>query len=316
MSAFWNYYIAGIVAVSLLALAYLLKSQSVVKVKKGEKVETLGHVWDGDLQEYNNPLPRWWIGLFYLTIVFAIGYLVLYPGFGNYAGTLGWTQEGQYQAEVKAVNAEVKPLYDKYLQKDLAAIAADPEAQKMGQNLFLTYCMQCHGSDARGAKGFPNLTDHDWLYGGTPEKIVETVNNGRQGQMPAFGAAFGEEKVKDVANYVLKLAGRKEGQGPGDYDAIRSVRGKATFDQVCVACHGGDGRGNQALGAPNLTDKVWLYGGTKATIMETITNGRKNYMPAWKEFLGEGKVHLLAGYVYGLSQRGDAVTPSREELHP
>ncbi|MFC4159424.1 cytochrome-c oxidase, cbb3-type subunit III [Chitinimonas lacunae] len=309
MSDFWNYYIAGIVILSLIALAYVLKSQSVVKVKKGEKVETLGHVWDGDLQEYNNPLPKWWIGLFYLTIVFSVGYLVFYPGLGAYPGRLGWSQEGQYRAEVVAKDAEVKPLYDKYLKQDLATIAKDPEAQKMGQNLFLTYCMQCHGSDARGAKGFPNLTDHDWLYGGTPEKIQETINAGRQGQMPAFGAAFGEEKVKDVANYVLKIAGRKEGVGPGEFDAQRAVRGKATFDQVCVACHGTEGKGSQALGAPNLTDKVWLYGGTKTTIVETITNGRKNYMPAWKEFLGEGKVHLLAGYVYGLSQRSGDTQP-------
>jgi cytochrome c oxidase cbb3-type subunit 3 len=309
ISDFWSYYIAGIVIASLVWLAYVLYTQSHLKVPKGQKVETMGHVWDGDLQEYNNPLPKWWMMMFYITLVFAAGYLVLYPGLGAYPGTKKWTKVSQYDEEVAKKDAEVKKIFDKYMQVDVATLSKDAEAHKTGQALFLTYCMQCHGSDARGAKGFPNLTDDDWLYGGTPEKIVETISGGRQGQMPAFGAAFGEEKVADVANYVLKIAGRKEGDGPGDFDVARATRGEATFKQVCVACHQPDGKGSQTIGAPNLTDKIWLYGGSKATIIETITNGRTNRMPAWKDALGEGKIHLLAAYVYGLSRNPETAQP-------
>jgi cytochrome c oxidase cbb3-type subunit 3 len=234
------------------------------------------------------------MGMFYLTIFFGIGYLALYPGLGKWAGLRGWTSVGQYKEERSQAEAKYQPLYDKYLKQDVKAVAADKEAQEMGKRLFQTYCIQCHGSDARGAKGFPNLTDNDWLYGGSPEQILQTLNAGRQGQMPAFGAAFGEEKVKDVANYVMSLSGKK-------HDAERAGRGKETFSTVCAACHGPDGKGNQAMGAPNLTDNIWLYGGTEKTIIETVTNGRANQMPAWKDFLGDGKVHLLTAYVWGLS---------------
>ncbi|MGQ5523584.1 cytochrome-c oxidase, cbb3-type subunit III [Chitinimonas sp. PSY-7] len=299
ISQFWSYWVTGIVVLSLIWLTYLLRSQSVVKLPKGQQADVTGHKWDEDLEEYNNPLPMWWMGLFYITIVTAVVYLVLYPGLGSFPGVLKWTKISQYEQESAAKEAAIKPLYDKYLKVDIVALSKDEEAHKSGQSLFLTYCMQCHGSDARGAKGFPNLTDNDWLYGGTPEKIVETINNGRSGQMPAFGAAFGEEKVKDVANYVLKLASR-------NYDAVRAGRGETTFAQVCVACHQADGKGSQLIGAPNLTDKIWLYGGSERAIIETITNGRKNRMPAWKDALGDGKVHLLAAYVYGLSHHEQA----------
>ncbi|MDK2124655.1 cytochrome-c oxidase, cbb3-type subunit III [Parachitinimonas caeni] len=299
-SGFWGIYIAAIVVISLAGLLYLLRSQSVVKLPKGQKADVTGHKWDDDLEEYNNPLPRWWMWLFYLTIFFAIGYLVLYPGLVVWKGSNNWTAAGQFKQERDKKDAEIKPLYDKFMQQDVVAVSKSTEAREIGQRLFMTYCIQCHGSDAHGAKGFPNLTDDDWLYGGSPEKIVETISNGRGGQMPAFGAQFGEEGVKDVANHVLKIAGKK-------FDAERATRGEANFKTVCAACHGPDGKGNQAIGAPNLTDKTWLYGGSETTIIETITNGRKNYMPAWKEFLGDAKVHLLAGYVYGLShQEGEA----------
>jgi cytochrome c oxidase cbb3-type subunit 3 len=269
----------------------------------------MGHVWDGDLEEYNNPLPKWWMMMFYITIIFGVGYLVLYPGLGSFPGIKHWTKVSQYNEEVAKKDAEIKPLYDKFMKVDVPSLSQDADAHKSGQALFLTYCMQCHGSDARGAKGFPNLTDTDWLYGGTPEQIVATINDGRQGVMPAFGAAFGEEKVSDVANYVLKIAGRKEGSGPGDFDAVRATRGEATFKQVCAACHQPDGKGSQIIGAPNLTDKVWLYGGSKATVIETITNGRQNRMPAWKDTLGEAKIHVLAAYVYGLSRNPETAEP-------
>ena len=299
VSGFWGVYIAVVVIVGQVGLTYLLFSQSKTTVKKGEEVQITGHIWDDDLAEYNNPLPRWWMLMFYLTLLFAAGYLTLYPGLGTWKGLRGWTAVKQYTEEKAAAEAKYQPLYDKFLKQDIKAVAADPEAQAMGKRLFQTYCVQCHGSDAKGAKGFPNLTDSDWLYGGDPKTIHTTIAGGRQGQMPAFGAAFGEEKVKDAANYVMSLSGKK-------HDAERASRGKETFAAICSACHGADGKGNQAVGAPNLTDNVWLYGGTEKTIIETITNGRNNQMPAWKDFLGDGKVHLLAAYVYGLSNNAKA----------
>lgn len=291
-SIFWDYWIAIIVIGGIVAMTLLLMSQGVVKLKKGENAEVTGHKWDGDLEEYNNPLPGWWVMMFYLTIVFSVAYLVLYPGI--WSGMWKWTSTGQHSNEVKEANSKYQHLYDKYSAMPIAAVAENKDANDMGKRLYLTYCIQCHGADARGAKGFPNLTDGDWLYGGTPEKILETLNNGRQGIMPAWGAVFGEEKVKDVANYVLQLSGKPRNE-------LRASRGAETYKQVCVACHAADGKGNQALGAPNLTDNIWLYGGSEATIIETITNGRQNMMPAWKDFLGDAKVHLLAGYVYSLS---------------
>ncbi|GGX94135.1 cytochrome-c oxidase, cbb3-type subunit III [Vogesella alkaliphila] len=299
VSDFWSIYITVIVIVGIVGLTYLLFSQSKTTVQKGEEVKTMGHVWDDDLEEYNNPLPRWWMLMFYITLIFGAVYLVLYPGLGTWKGIRGWTSVGQYKEEKAQAEAKYQPLYDKFMKMDVKTVAADPEAQAMGKRLFQTYCVQCHGSDARGAKGFPNLTDNDWLYGGTPEIIKTTLDNGRHGQMPAFGAAFGEEKVKDVANYAMSLSGKR-------HDAERASRGKETFTAVCAACHGADGKGNQALGAPNLTDNVWLYGGTEKTIIETVTNGRNNQMPAWKDFLGDGKVHLLTSYVWGLSNKTKA----------
>ncbi|GHD71925.1 cytochrome-c oxidase, cbb3-type subunit III [Vogesella fluminis] len=299
VSDFWSVYITVIVIVGIVGLTYLLLSQSKTTVQKGEEVKTMGHVWDDDLEEYNNPLPRWWMLLFYITLVFGAVYLVLYPGLGSWQGIRGWTSVGQYKEEKAQAEAKYQPLYDKFMKMDVKTVATNPEAQAMGKRLFQTYCVQCHGSDARGAKGFPNLTDNDWLYGGTPEIIKTTLDNGRHGQMPAFGAAFGEEKVKDAANYAMSLSGKK-------HDADRAARGKETFTAVCSACHGADGKGNQALGAPNLTDNVWLYGGTEKAIIETITNGRNNQMPAWKDFLGDGKVHLLTSYVWSLSNKASA----------
>lgn len=294
-SNFWGFYIAAIVLISIIGVALLLKSNSVVRIKKGEKAELMGHTWDGDLAEYNNPLPGWWVAMFYLTIVFGLGYLFLYPGLVVFGNARGWTSVGQHREEVKQAQDQFGPLYDKYLKMPATEVAKDATAREMGQRLYLTYCMQCHGANAQGAKGFPNLTDSDWLYGGSPEKIKETINKGRNGQMPAFGAAFGEEKVKDVANYVLMLAGRK-------HNDLRAKRGESTYQQVCIACHGAEGKGNQDIGSPNLTDKVWLYGSSEQTIIETITNGRANVMPNWQAFLGDAKVHLLTSYVYGLSQ--------------
>jgi len=292
VSEFWNMYVVIIVSVSILACAWLLWSQSKASFTQGK---TMGHVWDETLEEYNNALPKWWSWLFYITVIFAIVYLTLFPGLGKFPGVLGWTSTGQHAAEVKKAEEVTKPLFDKYLKMDLKAVAADKQAMEMGKRLFMTYCMQCHGADARGSKGFPNLTDNDWLYGGEPEKIEETILNGRQGVMPPH-AQLGADTIKDLANFVRSLSGLPN-------DSVRAAKGKETFTSAgCVGCHGMDAKGTQAVGAPNLTDKTWLYGSSEATITETITNGRQNKMPAWKDFLGEGKVHLLAAYVLSLSQ--------------
>ena len=295
-SGFWGIYITVLTIVSVFGCAWLLWSQSTIKtaVSKDGHVETTGHSWDEGLEELNNPMPRWWMWLFYITIVFGCIYLALYPGLGNFAGKLGWTSRGEYQEELKVADAEYGPLFAKFQNTDMKLLAANPHAKAIGQRLFLTYCAQCHGSDARGNKGYPNLTDNDWLYGGDPETIKTTLLKGRNGIMPPMGAAMGSDKdIEHVAHYVLSLSGSAS-------DPIKASFGKEKFG-ACVACHGVEGKGNPELGAPNLSDKTWLYGGSVATIMETIRGGRNNVMPAFGEFLGEAKVHLLASYVWGLS---------------
>jgi cytochrome c oxidase cbb3-type subunit III len=293
-SAFWNWFIIILVVVGIIAMFLLNRWMTGPRHKKGEKPKTMGHVWDEDLQELNNPLPRWWLNLFYITLVFSIGYLVLYPGLGNFAGVLGWTQKGQYEGEIAEADKTFNPLYEKYLQEDLKALAANHEALKTGERLFVNYCTTCHGSDARGVPGIPNLRDEDWLYGGDPQTIKASILNGRSGAMPPWGAALGTEGTANVAEYVLQLSGR-------NVNDTLAESGKAKYRQLCVACHGTDGKGNQALGAPNLTDNIWLYGGSKQAIMESIDKGRAGRMPAHAEFLGEAKAHLLAAYVYSLS---------------
>ncbi len=292
VSDFWNLYVVVIVTGSILACVALLIIQGKATFTPGK---TMGHVWDETLEEYNNPMPRWWTWMFVITVIFAFVYLALYPGLGNFKGMLGWTAVGQHKAEVAKVDATVKPLFDKYLAMDVKAVAGDKQAMEMGKRLYLTYCMQCHGADARGAKGFPNLTDSDWLYGGEPDQIKQTINEGRMGVMPPH-AQLGADTVKDLANFVRSLSGLPN-------DSVRAAKGKEAFASAgCLGCHGPEAKGMQAIGAPNLTDKVWLYGSSEATISETINNGRQNKMPAWKEFLGEAKVHLLTAYVFSLSQ--------------
>jgi len=285
-------YVVVIVLGSILACAVLLYMQGKAKFTPGK---TMGHVWDETLEEYNNPMPKWWSWLFVITVIFALVYLALYPGLGSFKGAFGWTSVGQYNAERERMDATVQPMYTKYVGMDVKALAADKQAMETGKRLYLTYCMQCHGADGRGAKGFPSLADSDWLYGGEPEQIKETLNNGRIGVMPPH-AQLGADTIKDLANYVRSLSGLPN-------DSVRAAKGKDAFTSAgCVGCHGMDGKGMQAIGAPNLTDKVWLYGSSEGVIVETITNGRQNKMPAWKEFLGDGKVQVLTAYVFSLSQ--------------
>lgn len=300
-SGFWPIFISVLTLLSIIGTWVFLKMQTTRKLKPGEKPELMKHTWDDDLQDLNNPLPRWWLGLFYGTMVFAVVYLLLWPGLGNYAGLLGWTSKGEYEAEVKAAEAKFQPMYAGFMKQDIATVAADSDARAIGKNLFLTYCSQCHGSNAEGSKGFPNLTDNDWLYGGDPDTIRATLTNGRSGVMPAMGEALGPQGTKEVANYVLSLSGRQ-------HDAAQAAAGRPKFAESCAACHMPDGTGMHALGAPNLTDKVWLYGGSEAAIIEAIAKGRNGVMPPMTQMLGttsnqEAKLHLLSAYVYGLSQK-------------
>lgn len=308
-SVFWDYYIAIISIVSVLGCGVFLWMQSKRTVKvtlnaQGDP-QTTGHTWDGDLAEFNNPMPRWWIVLFYLTVVFSVLYLILYPGLGTqWQGVLKWTQTGQYDGEVKAAEARFGPIFAAFAKEPVEKIAFDPKARGIGERLFLNNCAQCHGSDARGSRGFPNLTDGDWLYGGTPDAIKTSIANGRNGVMPPMGAAVGgKDDVTDVAHYVLSLSGSA-------HDSVRAVRGKDKF-VACAACHGPDGKGNQTLGAPNLSDRIWLYGGTADAISQTIVTGRgsntlspgQSAMPAWKDTLDSAQVHLVAAYVWSLSNQ-------------
>ncbi|MBO1519457.1 cytochrome-c oxidase, cbb3-type subunit III [Oceanisphaera pacifica] len=281
-----------------------------------------GHTYDG-ISELNNPLPKWWSYLFVFMVVFSLAYLALYPGLGNFKGLLGWTSSNQDVRSLEEYNAaaekartdELFVQYDREMIKadevfgakfreltyqadgetylPIAEIAQNEEATQVGQRLFLQNCAQCHGSDARGARGFPNLTDNDWLYGGEPAQIKKTIMDGRQGVMASWEAMLGDEGVREVTSYVLSLSGRK-------VDAVEAQKGKARF-AVCAACHGPEGKGQIAMGAPNLTDNIWLYGGSRAAVEDTIRHGRHGVMPAWKDILGEDKIQLLSAYVYSLS---------------
>jgi cytochrome c oxidase cbb3-type subunit 3 len=281
---------------NILACVWLLRwtaKPRTASEKIGGGADT-GHVWDKDLREYNNPLPRWWLWVFYITVAFGLLYLALYPGLGNFGGIKGWTQSGQYQQERAAVEARAQELLAPLAALPIADLVNNPQAMNTAHNLFQANCAQCHGSDGGGAKGFPNLANADWQWGGDPDSVVATIAAGRMAAMPPWGEVLGEQGVDEVVAYVQKLSG----QGS---DATLATAGEARFQQVCAACHGVDGKGNPVLGAPNLTDGVWLYGGDAATIKQTVVGGRNGQMPAWGEKLGEQRVKLLAAYVTKLA---------------
>lgn len=296
-SQFWNWFITILTLGGIVGLFWLIIWMSSSRPKPDQKIETMGHVWDESLEEYNNPLPMWWLMMFYFTLIFGILYLVLYPGLGSFAGILEWSSAKQHQQEVEAATSKYGPIYAKYQNEPIDKLAKNPDAVEMGRHLFLTYCTACHGSDAGGGPGFPNLRDNDWLYGGEPETIQTTITSGRQGMMPTAeqNNLHGENDINNAAQYVLSLSGRQ-------HDTAAATEGQKYFMQICVACHGPEGKGTPALGAPNLTDDTWLYGGSEDKIKETITKGRQGRMPAHGELLGEAKAHLLATYVYSLSQ--------------
>lgn len=297
-SNFWSVFVTAVTLGGIIACGLLLWMAGRKKVMANAD-NTTGHVWDEDLVEMNNPLPRWWVWLFVITIVFGLAYLAAYPGLGTFAGKLGWTQLGEYQNEMDKAKAELAPLYARFADMKPEDMARDPQAHAIGERLFMNNCAQCHGSDARGSKGFPNLADGDWLHGGTPDKIRETIAQGRTGVMPPMAAAVGSpEDVRNVSHYVLSLSG-------SPHDSLRASLGKSKFG-ACAACHGMDGKGNQALGAPNLTDDVWLHGWGEAAITAMVNNGKTNQMPAQAEKLTDAQIKVLASYVWSLSNNGSA----------
>lgn len=291
MSSGWSLYIAIFAIINILACLWLLWWTS--KRRPDQQAEstgkTTGHEWDG-ISEYNSPLPKWWLNLFYLTIAFAFAYLAYYPGLGNFVGSSTWTSAKEHDTQAAAADAKLQPMFAAFRAKSLADLVKDPEAQRLGRAIFANNCTACHGSDAKGAKGFPNLTDQDWLWGGESETVLTTILRGRQAAMPAWGPVLGADGVAAAAVYVQSLSGLSA-------DPTLVAAGKISFQTICAACHGPEGRGNPLLGAPNLTDNIWLYGSDFQTIQQTITNGRNGMMPAHQPLIGEDRVRLAAAWV-------------------
>ena len=296
MTSGWSLFVIILTVLNIFGCFWLLRWTSKPRTaneKIGGGADT-GHVWDKDLREYNNPLPKWWLWLFYITIAFGLLYLALYPGLGNLAGVKGWTQANQYDAEKAAVEAKAKAILAPLAALPVADLVNNGQAMATAHNLFQQNCAQCHGSDGGGAPGFPNLRNADWQWGGDADAVVATIAGGRVAAMPPWGAVLGEQGVNEVVAYVQKLGGQPS-------DAALAAAGQAQFETVCAACHGVDGKGNPLLGAPNLTDDIWLYGGDAAAIHKSVMDGRNGQMPAWNDKLGEQRVKLLAAYVTKLS---------------
>lgn len=293
MSPLWSNIVIALVILNILACLWLLIWTSKKRPDEAAEGAETGHVWDDDLREYNNPLPRWWLNMFVLTIIFGLGYLVFYPGLGNFAGRLGWTSKGQMEQRLAEVQQRRNALYAAFDGQPVAALQTNTAAMALGAKLFSRNCAGCHGTDAQGAVGFPNLTDNDWLYGGSEAQVHASINNGRRGQMPSFVGSVDEQQVSDLVAYVQALHQRPE--------AASELPGAKKFSVTCVACHGAEAHGNQALGAPDLTDAVWLHGGDTESIRQTIVLGRSSEMPTFKDQLSETERQLLTAYVLSLS---------------
>lgn len=292
----WSYYIAIVSLAGVVWCVWLLFTQRRWLKSATPQVEDTGHVWDEDLRELNNPVPRWWTVMYLGLCVIALSIMVLYPALGSYPGLLGYTAAKQVVAEREEQAAQIKPLFDKFSALSVQELAANPEANAIGKRLFLNNCAQCHGSDAKGSPNLPNLADGDWLYGGTPEVIVKSITEGRHGVMAPLAAVITPSQANEIAHYVRSLSGLAS-------DPTLLAAGEAGFKKVCFACHGMDAKGNQALGAPNLTDAIWLGGSSRETIVNTILHGRQGVMPAQKHNLSEDQIRMLAAYVWGLSNK-------------
>lgn len=307
MSAFWHWYVAALTLVFIAVMVWLFISTGKAKVSTGQNEqgeETTGHVWDEDLSELNNPMPRWWLWLFYISVIFALAYLVLYPGLGRFGGTLGWSSSEQYEQEMVVANKSFEARFATLADLPLEVLANNEEAVRVGRNLFAHNCSTCHGSDARGAKGYPNLTDNHWIWGDSTDQIWHSIYLGRQAAMPGFGAGLSDQDVTRVATYVQQLAGL-------NVDQTIAAAGKRQYDMICSACHGPQGLGNPMLGAPNLTAGVYTYGGSLDEIRHTIREGRNGVMPAQKDLLGETRTKFVTAYI--LNMRHDSNT---EQVFP
>jgi cytochrome c oxidase cbb3-type subunit 3 len=294
MTTGWSIFVIVLVAVNIGGSLWLLQKLS--HGRKPENSSDTGHVWDSDLKEFNNPLPRWWLWLFWITCGYSLIYLAVYPGLGNIAGVSNWTQTGQYDQEMTAAEKRYGDIFAAFAQVPLAELANDPEAVKLGRNIFMNNCATCHGSDGRGAKGFPNLTDEAWLYGGAPETVQASITSGRIGVMPALGVVLGEQGTGEVAAYVRSLSGQP------DVDQVLVEAGATKFMQFCASCHGPEGKGTPALGAPDLSDNIWLHGSANADVIDVITKGRANEMPAQRDTLTGDQIRTIVAYVLSLSQ--------------
>ena len=296
MSSFWSLWIIILTTIMLIGIVWILFSNR--KTKNTGPDATTGHIYDG-IEEYDNPLPAWWFYLFVISIVYGIGYLIAYPGMGNFKGVLNWTQVNQWEKQIEQAEQKYGAIFAQYRDMPVAQLAQDAKALKMGQRMFANNCAQWHGGDARGSYGFPNLTDGEWLFGGTPEQIKTSIVQGRSGLMPAWGTPLGDAGVINVSNYVLSLSGR-------DVDSASAEAGKEKFAMFCAGCHGAEGTGNIAFGAPDLTNNIWLYGGSPGLVQRTVRSGRNGQMPSHKNILSEDKIHLLTAYIYSLSETTQA----------
>ena len=292
MSDFWSWFIIILVLMNIVGCGALLLFTRNLDTSTHED-GTTGHQYDG-IKEYNKPLPRWWLWMFFITIIYSIAYLLVYPGMGKYEGAFGWSSTGQYEQEVEAAEEKFGPIFAKYAALNIEELVKDQHPVRMGQRIFANTCFACHGSDARGAPGYPNLTDSDWLYGSTPDEIKNSISNGRNGMMPPHGAMLGKDGVTNVVAYVFSLSGRKASTGD-------EALGKEKYGQICFVCHGNDGKGNPLMGAPNLTDSVWLYGGSEESVATIVDLGRSGIMPAHKDILTPEQIHLVTAYIYSLS---------------
>ena len=301
-SSGWSYYIAAVSLIGVVFCVWLLYTQRAWLKKEVEIVDT-GHVWDGNITELNTSVPRWWTVMYLGLCAFGLIYWILYPGLGSYQGVLNYSTAAQVKADQEALERRIQPVYEKYRAMTISQIADDHDGRMIGQRLFLNNCAQCHGSDARGARSFPNLADNHWLHGGEPEQIEHSIREGRHGIMPPWNAVVSPSEASDIAQYVRSLSGLAA-------DQLQVVRGKRGFEATCVACHGAEGKGNPALGAPDLTANVWLYGSSEASIVETILNGRQNQMPAQKGILTDDQIRMLTAWVWGLSNSEQNVASS------
>jgi len=295
MPAFWHWFVVVGTIVFIIWCTWLISWSAKQGPANIADEDLVGHKWDGDIEEWNKPAPKWWLYLYFITIIWAVGCLVWYPGLGNFGGIGGWSQLGQYEEEMQNAAATYEPIYEELAAMEFEALTKNPDALALGKSLFASYCTTCHGSDARGAVGYPNLTDNDWLWGNSEAELTTTLSNGRSGVMPVLAPALGgDEGIDNMVRYVKSLSG-------GEADA-GAMSAQPMFLALCSACHNADGAGNKIFGAPNLTDDTWLYGGSDEKVRETIVNGRNGIMPAHGDLFGENRTKILAAYISSLSK--------------